>query len=236
MKRVALTFILGTVILSVSAGCLAVQVPRNIHPVVRSGILEERDCDHIMVIRFPVFSDPELDRLAFWPLKGFVEDFRAVSRLGHDLEPGPINNLDVWYSVYWGSPRLVTVVYEIESYAGGAHPSHDLLSVTIDCLRKERIRLADLGLDDPKSLERMGASASKKLSRELGDMLEPSMLYRVTEPREDNFRLVAPMSDGVYIFFSRGTVAPYVEGQKRIFIPWSELNGTPAYITKAAGR
>jgi hypothetical protein len=128
------------------------------------------------------------------------------------LEPPPhtgaINTYDAEYEITYLDARLVSVLFDISTYTGGAHPNSEGKSLMFDLAQRRVLRLTDL-LADPKrgeaviaqqckaQLEADAAASNWRLFEhaDIGAVVRNAKNWSVDE-------------DGATVMFNRYAVAP----------------------------
>ena len=142
------------------------------------------------------------------------------------------NDMLYFYDVHYDPMRIdpnVLSLYGSEScYAGGAHPSHESISVTYDLTTGKVLLLSDLL--NPGCT---AADLTPLVIEILDAISQEQYLYSdYTATVEERFGQGLDVEDGWYlsneglcIFFSPYEIAPYATGEVKATIPYEKLNG-----------
>lgn len=189
---------------------------------VRDEAITERTAKLNIEAHYPVLGDPRIDAdIADWA-KQLTENFRTTYAEEPAIGDTPYE-LKANYTQTRSADRVVTIVWEVGSYTGGAHGNLDIITTTYDTNSGVSLDLYDIFTDLETALNVMGAYSYKVLSETLGDMRNEDMLRGGTTPDADNFSSFAMTPAGVRVFFQPYQVAPWVAGTQVVDIPLAEL-------------
>ncbi len=173
-------------------------------------------------IRYPVLGRerPDAD-IAAWAAQladNFERDYaeEGLPRMPYELRAS--------YALTRPSPHVVSVIWEVSSYTGGAHGNLDMVTASYLVDTGEPVDLHDLFGDLDAALRIMSAHAYRRLSDTLGGMRDEEMLRNGTMPDADNFASFALTPEGVRVFFQPYQVAPWAAGVQQVNIPLDELH------------
>lgn len=130
------------------------------------------------------------------------------------------------HSTYTAIKRFITVKVDLYPYLGGAHPDHDIFTVSFDTAAYVMIALSDLFVDGSNYLNRLSTLSEKALFEkypELGFAFNDPTYRRGFAPEEENFSRWALTDSGFIIFFYEYQVAPYAAGALDIEIPYASV-------------
>jgi len=170
-------------------------------------------------VHYPVFGNAPVDQdLALWAHR-VVDTF--TKGLGDDhLNPRQFRNeLKAVYTVSSASPRSLTVTYEVWSYAGGVHGNNDIITLSYDLERGQRLFLEDLFTSVDTALERLESYCSQALRATLGENLDEEMLKSGTAPELVNYAGFSLFPAGLRIHFQPYQVAPFAAGAQQVDVP-----------------
>lgn len=189
---------------------------------VRDETITERTGKLNIEVHYPVLGDPRIDAdIADWAQQ-LTNNFRTSYGEEPSIGDTPYE-LKANYTQTRSSDRVVTIVWEVGSYTGGAHGNLDIITTTYATDSGVALDLYDIFTDLETALNVMGAYSCKALSETLGDMLNEDMLRGGTTPDADNFSSFAMTPAGVRVFFQPYQVAPWVAGTQVVDIPLAEL-------------
>ncbi len=128
------------------------------------------------------------------------------------------------------SPHMVSVVYSIYSYTGGANGSGFYQTLVYDVTNQLPLTLDSVLV--PDYLPALSALIRAKLTEQLGDMTDPTFIDFGAGEDVNNFRSWALTNDEMIFFFDEYQVAPGAAGPQELHIPLSELSTLlqPMYI------
>ena len=116
------------------------------------------------------------------------------------------------------SPDLISVLFNIDTFLGGAHPMLTAYTINYDITQQTILTLADLFEPQAPYLNLLADYCSKDLSaRNALDFSEGA------EPTEENYRHWLLKPQGLEIIFDPYQVAPYALGRQTVLIPYTAL-------------
>jgi hypothetical protein len=124
------------------------------------------------------------------------------------------------YRIVRASDVVLTVVWDIWYYTGGAHGQLDIVACVYDLRSGRLLDVSDLFADEQKALNLMSAFSYRRLSETLPS---EDMIRSGTSPDLANFATLAPTPEGVRIFFQPYQVAPWVSGPQEVDMPLEDL-------------
>ncbi len=155
---------------------------------------------------------------------------KTTNDFGQSLSDNTIQK-DQYYTLYiqfemYEYKHIISIVFTVETYTGGAHPNHSLLTFNYDTTQDKMITIDNLYeenkdiLDLLSSLSRKTLLADPKFSQ--GNNID--MLKEGTAPRKDNFQNFVFTEQGLKIYFNYYQIAPYYLGTSEVTIPYQQLN------------
>ncbi|MDE7371318.1 MAG: DUF3298 and DUF4163 domain-containing protein, partial [Desulfovibrio sp.] len=127
------------------------------------------------------------------------------------------------YSLARPSPKVVSVIFNVYSYTGGAHGNLVITCRNYDLATGKRLDFADLFKDPEKALELMSAYARESLTKSLGEESDEEMIREGTAPELTNFGELALTPAGVTIQFQPYQVGPWSAGPQQVEMPLAAL-------------
>lgn len=118
---------------------------------------------------------------------------------------------------------ILSYIFYIETYTGGAHPDHKIWTVNYDVKKNEFITIDTLINNNPDILKALSEASRKKLLKN-PKITSTEMMYSGTTPEKTNFEHFNFLENGLVIYFERYQVAPYVSGSISVTIPYHELS------------
>lgn len=148
--------------------------------------------------------------------KDVVKEYREMER---PMAAGAENFYEAGYEVTYANPRLISVVFSIGTFTGGAHPNSGRSSLIFDLAAGHPLALADL-VDNPEHAidevsRRCRAEAEKEDWGLFDDPDFPAVVKDVGS--------WAVEKDGIMILFDPYAVAPYAAGSHECRLSYAEL-------------
>lgn len=162
-----------------------------------------------IMIYFPISDYEVLNETIFNKMEEYVNSFR-INLGDFSVQPDFLYTLIITYKEYTYKDYLSYAFY-IETYTGGAHPNHEIWTVTYDKVGDKLVDIYDLMAMDSDILEIFSKVSREELLRNK-NIVNSSMMMEGTKPLADNFSNFAFSSDGLLLFFSQYQVAPYSSG------------------------
>jgi hypothetical protein len=133
------------------------------------------------------------------------------------------------YTIYHHSPSVVSVVFTISDYTGGAHPNTYFQSFTYDTAANQTLAFEDIFAEGVDPLASIIPIAREKLLAKLAELgmdaeTANSFVPTGTDDLAD-FQNFALSDTDLLLFFGQTQVAPSAAGTVQINIPLSELAG-----------
>lgn len=130
--------------------------------------------------------------------------------------------------VTYPSTRVVSILWNVWSFTGGAHGLLDIVANNYDRSTGFPVLLEDLFVDPQLAVLQFSKTARRQLSEkddaaEDGAGLPDEMLLAGTEPVEDNFRTFIVTPNGIRIHFQPYQVAPWAAGPQNVEVSLDEL-------------
>jgi hypothetical protein len=175
-------------------------------------------------------------------MRGYINEERAQfwenATVGSSPEffgAGPWT-LEITYETFQHSPSVVSVLFNIYSYMGGAHPNTYFKTFTFDLENESMYSLAGLFQMDMRPNEILAPIVRADLQEKLAEF--PDFIESGTEPYPegypelDNYANWVLTEDALVIYFPPYQVAPYVAGPQMVSIPLVDLKDVlnPAFL------
>ena len=122
--------------------------------------------------------------------------------------------------------EYISIVFYIETFIGGAHPSHDIKTINYNIDKNKIITIEDIYEQDKNILNKLSIYSREKLLKEekYSDNNIKSMLLEGTKPTLDNFKNFSYTEDGFKIYFNYYQIAPYYYGSSVITVPYNYIS------------
>lgn len=186
-------------------------------------IVRQTDALDIQV-HYPVLGIPGVDaELAAWAENAVISFEHDYGQIEERTPTTPRYVLDIRHTVDHPSSRAVSVMFQVETYTGGAHGTLDILVHNFETQTGLSLTLPYLFVDVEMALNLMSTHCYEELARTLGENRLEDMLRLGTTPDADNFSALALLPHGVRIYFQPYQVAPWAEGPQIVDIPLEAL-------------
>ena len=179
-------------------------------------------------LNYPAFRSEAVDAdIRTWA-EGVLRSYEEEVRAGIAPDGEKPGSYGVWdltgmYSLERPSPKVVSIIFNIYSYTGGAHGNLVISCRNYDLESGKRLDFADLFKDPEKALELMSAYARESLTRSLGEESDEEMIREGTAPELNNFGELALTPAGVTIQFQPYQVGPWSAGPQQVEMPLAAL-------------
>ncbi len=141
---------------------------------------------------------------------------------GANVQVDQYYTLDIVYSMY-EYKNYISYVFHVDYYTGGAHPNHEIFTITFDKSKNEIMDINGFIKLNPNILDIFSSISRKELLTNK-DIVDSNMMFEGTKPTLNNFSNFAFSKDGLIIFFEYYQVAPYSSGEFQVVIPYNKLN------------
>ena len=115
--------------------------------------------------------------------------------------------------------NIVSYVFFVEYFVGGAHPNHDIFTVNYDTKSNKFI-----DVNSVKNLNEISEYSRSKLIRDKR-VVDTGMLLDGTKPNKENFKNFVFTDNGYLFYFKRYQIAPYSSGDISLLVPYSIEKG-----------
>lgn len=167
--------------------------------------------------------DAELKERAERIADAFLKD--QAEEASEEDKPDSSGNWEetAFYTVERPGPNVISIVFNIYSYTGGAHGMVVIEALNYDLKTGAPLGLADLFGKPEKALEIMSELTQERLRKSLGEDVEEDMLRDGTAPDAANFSALSLLPNGVAVEFQPYQVGPWAIGQQRVELTLEEL-------------
>jgi len=132
--------------------------------------------------------------------------------------------LSMAHDEYRFSNDIVSLVFTVSDYTGGAHPNSYYQTFTFDLAQERLLTLDDLFVDGVVALSVIFPIVQQDLTERLGDMADASWIEQGTGVVPENYRNFAITPDELIFFFPPYQVAAYAAGPFEVHIPLSAIS------------
>ena len=163
------------------------------------------------VVKYPVYGNSFADSLIRSLTDSLVSGFKPM--IQYALEDKMKYEMDVKYEEYFADEGIVSVVFSIYQFTGGAHGNTFMQSIVIDSKNNKRILIEDL----------LKGDAFRKIQKTVRQKLKKKLEYNETVDEGtaeiSDFSAFALTNDKYIFWFSPYQVASYADGLQRVEIP-----------------
>ena len=164
-------------------------------------------------VKVPNSKYQKLSSLIDYKINKVVKDFKKIASE---------ENIYHTYTLYidykeYKYEDYLSYAFFIETYTGGAHPTHDILTFVFDTRNDKFITANDIFNDE--NLKKISKYSREKLLKD-SRIVDTSMLLEGTKPNIDNFKNFV-FSNNLIIIFNEYQIAPYSSGIISLDIPYS---------------
>ena len=145
-----------------------------------------------------------------------VKEYREMER---PMATGAENFYETGYEVTYADPRLVSVVFSIGTYTGGAHPNSGRASLIFDLAAVRPLALADLVANPEKAIEEVSRRCRAEAEKEDWGLFDDPDFPAVVKDVDS----WAVEKDGIMILFDPYAVTPYAAGSHECRLSYAEL-------------
>ena len=150
--------------------------------------------------------------------KDVVKEYRELER---PMAAGAENYYEAGYEVTYADPRLVSIVFSIGSYTGGAHPNSSRTSLIFDLAAGRALTLADLLASPERAVQEVSRRCRAEAEKEDWGLFDDPDFPAVVKDVDS----WAVEKDGIAILFDPYSVTPYAAGPHECRLSYSDLAG-----------
>ncbi len=162
------------------------------------------------VVNYPLYDNSFVDSLVRDFTDSLVTGFKPL--LKYAVEDKMKYEMEVNYKEYFAKPGIVSVVFNIYQFTGGAHGNTFIESIVIDSKNNRRLGLNDLLTGN--EFKEVQLLTRKKLKK----MLEYNESVDQGTASPDDFSSFAVTDDKYIFWFSPYQVASYADGLQKVEI------------------
>jgi hypothetical protein len=163
------------------------------------------------VVKYPVYGNSFADSLIRELTDSLVTGFKPMIK--YALEDKMKYEMEVNYEEYFADGGIVSIVFKIYQFTGGAHGNTFIRSFVIDSKNKKRLGLADFFKGD--GFKVLQKTVREKLKKKLE--YDESIDEGTAQPGD--FSAFAVTNDKFIFWFSPYQVASYADGVQKVEIP-----------------
>ena len=152
--------------------------------------------------------------------KNAVKEYREMER---PMAKGAENYYEATYELSYADPKLISLVFTIATFSGGAHPNSARIALLFDLAAGRALKLADV-LADPKTAvaeiaARCKTQLEEQAKKEDWELFDNADVAAVVG-EDTNW---AADKEGVEILFDPYSVAPYVVGPRECRLSYADV-------------
>ncbi len=176
--------------------------------------------DNKILIYYPNSNYELLDNTITNKISNIISDFK--SNLNTTIKQDITYTLDIFYEKY-EYKDILSYVFHIDEYLGGAHPSHNIWTISYD---KQNNKIIDINtlIDKNSNILNIFSELSRKEFLYNKNIVDTNMMLEGTKPNKENFLNFAFSKEGLILFFEYYQIAPYSSGEFSLVIPYNKLD------------
>lgn len=141
---------------------------------------------------------------------------------------GLYNSFGPWvqyidYELYQFNEDIISIVFTISEYTGGAHPNSYFQTLTFDVRDGSTLALFDLFQEEFNPMPLLSSIVQERLTAQMADMADVSWIADGTGEDPTNYMNFAIAADELIFFFPPYQVAAYAAGPQEVRIPLADL-------------
>lgn len=144
------------------------------------------------------------------------------------LDPSPGYSVDLSYESYQHSENIVTLVYTLFYYTGGAHPNSNYEAFTFDLEAGRQLTFDDVFPPENNPLDVISPIVIASQIEQQGEYADEQWITQGAGPDPANYQDFALTEDSIIFFFEPYQVAAYAYGPSQVEIPLADLAGVIA--------
>ena len=184
--------------------------------------INEKDKTKIKVY-FPVTDYGRLNKVIKYSISSYINEFNSYVKDNEKFDD-QYNTLYILYDEF-KYDNVISYVFNIEMYTGGAHPNHYIKTINYNIDNNNIIDIDYLENNNPGILKKISTRAYELIIDKLkkSDSYDEEIVKEGTNATKSNFRNFIFTKNGLKFYFSHYQVAPYSYGAIDITIPYDEL-------------
>jgi hypothetical protein len=195
--------------ITVIAGCKT-QNEESIQTKGTERTIEKKGEWGTMKVSFPVYNNQYADSVIHNFTSGLISEFMKYTK--NAVEDEMKYEMTVSYEEFFAKPGIVSVVFNIYEYTGGAHGNTFIQSLVLDSKNNKKLDLSDFV--KPEQFTKVRSVVRKKLK----EMLEYDESIEEGTSSPEDFSAFAVTNDKIIFWFSPYQVASYADGTQKVEI------------------
>ncbi len=171
-------------------------------------------------VNYPKTSYSKLNNLIKEKIDMYINTFKGDIKNEY-VDKNQYYTLNINYNSFIYE-QYISYVFYIEYSTGGAHPNHNIWTITYDTKLNQVITIDDLIKKDNNILNTLSNISRSELIKNK-NIVNINMLMSGTKNIKENFSKFAFSNKGLIIFFDTYQVAPYSSGDFSITVPYNKI-------------
>ncbi|MBE2183570.1 MAG: DUF3298 and DUF4163 domain-containing protein [Anaerolineae bacterium] len=221
--------------LALSVLSVSVAAAQGDDPCMAHGGQTNADGQCVLTMGLTIEIDYPLDmvenEIVASTLDPFIEETRQefVTQATSSFEPmpGPYGLYGTYETTQY-SEDIVSLVYTIYQFTGGAHGNSYFWTYTFDLVNGNVISFDDVFLPGSDPLAVIAPIAAAQITETLGDAADAQWIAEGTGENPVNYQNFSLSADGITFYFPPYQVAFYAAGAQTVTIPFTDLAGVLA--------
>lgn len=194
-----------------------------------SFILDEETDNYSINVSYPHYGNKKIENI----LRNYIDDYIASFKKELNNEPSSNwkNSLDISHERFSFSENIVSYVFYIYTFTGGAHGGTNIVTKSFNTDTLNELNLENVFEEDENYLEKISELAIKNLKENLisKDATPDSIKFSEewieegASPKKENFKRFSLTKKEIVFYFEQYQVAPYSDGIQTVKIPYYEL-------------
>lgn len=185
-------------------------------------------------VAYPTFGKRHIDKDIRFFIENQVANFLQIANENLKAEEDPKAaarfEMDGNYSLSQPNENIVSVVFRIGSYSGGAHGNYISAVLNFDLQTDRQLYFQDLFEKPMEAVKILSKFCSAALKIKLGENADKDMITDGTLPTLGNFSEIQLLPEKLIVHFQPYQVGPWSEGAPEIEVPLKIL--APAMLER----
>lgn len=209
-RFIILIFAIATICSCTNKPQNLVTTPGSVDSVAQSGDWGQ------LLVKFPVYGNSQLDSVISQFVAERITEFRQYAG-DEAISENWKNDMQISYQEYFSREGIVSIVFKIYQFTGGAHGNTFIQTLLFDSKQNRVLYLKDV-------LPREKFKLIQSFVREqLHQHLEATDFIDDGTELWSDFSSFAHTNEGLVFWFSPYQVAPYVYGIQKVEVPWAVI-------------
>jgi len=169
-------------------------------------------------VDYPIVKQDQIDHTILAFINKQIRQFKKLAPPAADDPRHYKNDLNISYDKPYITDELVSLVFYVLIYDGGAHPVTTVHTMNFSQETGQKLKLADVVKVDKASLRRM---IIRKLDEQI---VEPDQKWIAKGVNQDKLERFTIRYNDITFYFGQYEVAPYAQGIQKVRFKLSDLN------------